>query len=143
MLLINQDNLLPHSYLSSLCSTHKQCFEHICLVLVRWWSGNGLTSFRHLFYTKYTVCTSVRDCQFQVLRVCEAQYKRALDLEMITSTRFNLEFLSVFSKTLWKASFHFFSPKKLVWLFVLKEVKASLDSKMIKLLAFDNLFPPL
>ena len=37
----------------------------------------------------------------------------------------------------------FFSPKTLVRLFVLKEVKPSPDSKMIKLLIFDILFPPL
>ena len=37
----------------------------------------------------------------------------------------------------------FFQPKKLVWLFILKEVKPSPDSKMIKLLTFDNLFSPL
>ena len=36
-----------------------------------------------------------------------------------------------------------FSPKKLVRLFILKEVKPSPDSKMIKLLTFDNLFLPL
>ena len=45
-------------------------------------------------------------------------------------------------KTPRKASFYFFSPKKLVRLFILKEVKPSPDSKMIKLLTFDNLFPP-
>ena len=33
-----------------------------------------------------------------------------------------------------KASFYFFSPKKLVWLFMLKEVKPSPNGKMIKLL---------
>ena len=33
-----------------------------------------------------------------------------------------------------KASFYFFSPKKLVRLFILKEVKPSPDGKMIKLL---------
>ena len=36
-----------------------------------------------------------------------------------------------------------FSPKKLVGLFILKEVKPSTDGKMIKLLTFDDLFPPL
>ena len=36
-----------------------------------------------------------------------------------------------------------FSPKKLVWLFILKEVKPFPDGKMIKLLTFGNLFPPL
>ena len=42
-----------------------------------------------------------------------------------------------------KASFYFFSPKKLVQLNILKEVKPSPYSKMIKLLTFDNLFLPL
>ena len=42
-----------------------------------------------------------------------------------------------------KASFYFFSPKTFLRLFILKEVKPSPDSKMIKLLIFDNLFPPL
>ena len=37
----------------------------------------------------------------------------------------------------------FFSTKKLVCLFILKEVKPSPEGKMIKLLTFDNLFPPL
>ena len=37
----------------------------------------------------------------------------------------------------------FFHQKKLVRLFILKEVKPSPDGKMIKLLTFDNLFPPL
>ena len=37
----------------------------------------------------------------------------------------------------------FFSPEKLVLLSLLKEVKPSPDSKMIKLLTSDNLFPPL
>ena len=36
----------------------------------------------------------------------------------------------------------FFSPKKLVRLFIVKEVKPFPDSKMINLLTFDNLFPP-
>ena len=44
-----------------------------------------------------------------------------------------------------KLHFTFFSPKKLVRLFILKEVKPSPDSKMIKRLTFEqyNLFPPL
>ena len=50
----------------------------------------------------------------------------------------------MFSKKLpRKASFYFFSPKKLVRLFILKEVKPSPDSKMIKRLTFDKFFPPL
>ena len=42
-----------------------------------------------------------------------------------------------------KLHFTLFSPKKLVRLFIVKEVKPSPDSKMIKLLTFDNLIPPL
>ena len=37
------------------------------------------------------------------------------------------------------ASSYFFSPKKLVRSFILKEVKPSSDGTMIKLLTFDNL----
>ena len=37
----------------------------------------------------------------------------------------------------------FFVTKKLVRLFILKGVKPSLDSKMIKFLTFDKIFPPL
>ena len=62
-----------------------------------------------------------------------------------TSTRLNLNF-SAFSKKkerALKASFYCPSPTKLVRLFILKEVKPSPDGKMIKLLTFDNLFPPL
>ena len=62
---------------------------------------------------------------------------RALNVR--TRTRFNLNFLLVFSKkkkTSRKASFYLFSPNKLVRLFILKDVKPSPDSKMIKLLAF-------
>ena len=36
-----------------------------------------------------------------------------------------------------------FVPKKLVRLFILKEVKPTPDSRMIKRLTFGNLFPPL
>ena len=42
-----------------------------------------------------------------------------------------------------KLDFTFFSPNKLVRLFILREVKPSPDSKMIKLLTFDTLLPPL
>ena len=52
-------------------------------------------------------------------------------------------FAFFFLKTARKLHFNFnFSPKTLVRLFILKEVKPSLDRKMIKLLIFDNLFPP-
>ena len=37
----------------------------------------------------------------------------------------------------------FFPPKKLVQLSILNQVKSSPDGKMIKLLTFNNLFPPL
>ena len=42
-----------------------------------------------------------------------------------------------------KLLFSFFSLKKLVRLIILKEVKPSPESKMIKRLTFENLFPPL
>ena len=53
---------------------------------------------------------------------------------MRTSTRFNLQFLRLFKKKDTAESFIliFFSPQKLVRLFILKEVKPSLDRKMIK-----------
>ena len=61
-----------------------------------------------------------------------------------SSTRFNLKFLCVFSKRKrhpGKLHFTFFSKlKKLVRLFILKEVKPSPDSKLIKLLTLDYLF---
>ena len=72
---------------------------------------------------------------------------RSPDLRRRTSTctRFNLKFLRMFSKKLPpdKAWFYFFSPNKLVRLFILREVKPSPDSKMIKLLTCDILLPPL
>ena len=63
---------------------------------------------------------------------------------MSTSTRFNLK---VFARVLkkrhpGKPHFTFFSPKTLVRLFILKEVKPSTESEMIKLLTFDSLFQP-
>ena len=72
----------------------------------------------------------------------------ALDLRTRTSTRFNLKFLRVLKKKKKKRHpeklrFTFFWLKKLIRLFILKEVKLSPDSKMRKLLTFDNLFPPL
>ena len=42
-----------------------------------------------------------------------------------------------------KLLYSFSSPKKLVRLIILKEVKPSPESKMIKLLTLVNLFPPL
>ena len=45
-------------------------------------------------------------------------------------------------KTPPKVSFYFFSPRKLVRLLILKEVKPSPESKTIKRLTFDNLFLP-
>ena len=63
---------------------------------------------------------------------------------MSTSTRFNL---NVFARVLkkrhpGKPHFTVFSSIKIVRLFILKEVKPSTESKMIKLLTFDYLFPP-
>ena len=72
--------------------------------------------------------------------------QRALDLgkRTRTSTRFYWTFFGrVLKKGTRKASFNFFSPKKLVRLFLLKEVKPSPDRKMIKLLTFGKIFPPL
>ena len=52
--------------------------------------------------------------------------------------------LEVFSRILrQKASFDHFSPEKLALLSLVKEVTPSPDRRMIKLLTFDNLFPPL
>ena len=41
------------------------------------------------------------------------------------------------------SSLYFFSPEKIALLSLLKEVDPSPDCKMLKLLTFDNLFPPL
>ena len=63
--------------------------------------------------------------------------QRALDLgkRTRTSTRFYWTFFGrVLKKGTRKASFNFFSPKKLVRLFLLKEVKPSPDRKMINFL---------
>ena len=59
--------------------------------------------------------------------------------------RYNLKFLRVFLKKRHPGKLHFtlFSPKKLARLFILKEVKPSPESKMLKLLTFDKLLPPL
>ena len=47
--------------------------------------------------------------------------------------------LKVFSR---KASFYHFSQEKLALLSLVKEITPPSDRKMIKLLTFDNLFPP-
>ena len=61
---------------------------------------------------------------------------------MSTNTRFNLKSLRVFlKKAPRKASFYYFSQKKLARLFILNEGKPSPNSRMIKLLTIDNLFP--
>ena len=64
---------------------------------------------------------------------------------MTTSTRFNLKFFTRVLKRRHpgKLLFSLFSPKKSVRLIKQKDVKPSPDSKMIKLLTFENLFPPL
>ena len=58
--------------------------------------------------------------------------------------------LKVFARVLKKKtprkasfSFLFFSPKKLIRLFILKEVKPSPDRRVKELLTFNNLIPPL
>ena len=65
---------------------------------------------------------------------------------MTTSTRFYLKFFAYCQKIdtpPLTSSLYFFSPRKLALLSLLMEVKPSADHKMIKLLTFDNLFPPL
>ena len=53
-------------------------------------------------------------------------------------------FVRVLKKDTRQASFYFsFPPKKLVRLSILNEVTSSPDDKIIKLLTFNNLFPPL
>ena len=66
---------------------------------------------------------------------------RALDLRTRTVRRFTLKFLRMFYSP--DSFILLFFTKKLVRLFILKEIKPSPDSRMIKLLTFDNLFPPL
>ena len=51
--------------------------------------------------------------------------------------------MRVLRKDIPESAIILFSTKKLVRFFILKKVKASPDSKIIKLLTFDNLFPPL
>ena len=68
--------------------------------------------------------------------------KGAFDLR--TRTRRNLTSSLCACSKKKKASIYVFSPKKLVRVFILKEVKLYSDSKMILLLnVFDNLFPTL
>ena len=64
---------------------------------------------------------------------------------MTTSTRFDLKFFCVLSENSHSRILHctFFSPEKVALLLLLKEVKTSSDRKMLKLVIFDNLFPPL
>ena len=52
-------------------------------------------------------------------------------------------FTSVLKKDSPESFILLFSPIKLVRLFILMKVKLSPDSKVVKLLSFDNLFPPL
>ena len=62
-----------------------------------------------------------------------------------TITRFDVKFFRVFNfkiKSSRKASFYHFSLEKLALLSLVKEVTPSPDRKMIKLLTFDDLFPP-
>ena len=66
---------------------------------------------------------------------------------MTTSTRFYSKFFAYCQKMDTPppliSSLYFFSPRKLALLSLLMEVKPSANHKMIKLLTFDNLFPPL
>ena len=63
------------------------------------------------------------------------------DVSMI----FDLKFFRVLSKNRhpWNSSLYFFSQEKLALLSLFKEVQPSPDCKMLKLLTFANLFPPL
>ena len=71
--------------------------------------------------------------------------QRALDLRTraTTSIRFNLKvFWRIFEKYSTRgASLYYFSPKKLVRLFLLMNFYPLSGSKMIELLKFDDLFP--
>ena len=66
---------------------------------------------------------------------------------MTMSTRFYLKFSCVLSKNRHPppliSSLYFFSPRKSALLSLLMAVKPSANHIMIKLLTFDNLFPPL
>ena len=59
--------------------------------------------------------------------------------------RFNLKFFRVFSENRYPGKLHHAleSPEKLALLSLLKEVKPSPDHNLIKLVTFNNLFPPL
>ena len=86
--------------------------------------------------------------KFCFLFVCfVTRQLRALDSRKgrTTSTRFDLKFFHVFSKSRYPGNLPctFDPPEKLALLSLLKKVKPSPDSKMIKLLTFDNSFPPL
>ena len=61
------------------------------------------------------------------------------------STRFDLKFFRVLSKKIDTPEFFIvlFSAEKFALLSLLKEVEPSPDCKMLKLLTFDKLFPPL
>ena len=86
-----------------------------------------LNSTKHSIWRDHICCYSI------------IKYQRALDLRTRTSTctRFDLSFCAFSKKDIQE------SLKKLVRLFILKEVKPSRDRKIIKLFTFDNLFPPL
>ena len=100
------------------------------------------------YYLSYFINVSgVRVCIFVALSVwmCVAGGQRPLDSRMRTSTRFDLKFFLHILKlqTPRKSSFYHFLLEKLALLPLLKEVTPSPHCKMIKLLTFDNLFPPL
>ena len=61
---------------------------------------------------------------------------------MRTTSRTKFDF-ELKKKTPQKVLFYFFSPEDLALLTLLRKVKPFLNHKMIKLLTFGNLFPPL
>ena len=72
--------------------------------------------------------------------------KRLLDsrTKTTTSMKFDLKFFRVFSENRYPGKLHgtLESPEKLALLSILKEVKPSPDYNSIKLVTFNNSFPP-
>ena len=65
-------------------------------------------------------------------------------LVRVIGSRLSLEDFALVLKIRHLGKLHFaFFTRKVLWLFILKGVKPSLDRKVITFLTFDNLFPPL